>query len=230
MITKALALCLIAAAAAAQPVAVQRIRMSETEEAVMYKDKMSDGTYRDSRVVKPKPVYYPERIELVGTNDAPRFYELVYVGYYFDGTVRTNHTPVLKSKRMLAEELLVPPPPVPDVPPPHERTLAKDDALGHAKARLLAPAAAETNAVRRMGPPAPRVKTALLADGKLVETMTDGTVRISAPRRAFTARTDARPHNGNTGAPLGAAAAAGAAALAAAAGYAAGKKRNKDNG
>jgi len=187
-------LCLLssvlASLSALGPHPVERIRMGETDAAVSYKDKMSDGSYRDSQIVKPDTPVYPGRIALVATNDVPGMWELRYAAYYESGKVVTNSQYVVKTARdrlKTAPALNAPPMPCTNAPP-------RKDALAHAKARAsAAPDNASTNKVSRMGKRQGREVSSLIANGRVVRTMTDGAVIVEPLRVAHTARVTAAP-------------------------------------
>ena len=164
--------------------AVTRTLMDEDASSVTYKDRMSDGTYRDSRVLKPKMPEYPVRTTLVETNDTDRFFELVYESVYAGGRKTTNNTAILKSKRDIIKDKLTLP------PMPHEATNApaKSDAFALTKNRVLGTPKLVTNKIVRMGAVQVRVLDSKLVDGKVQQRMTDGTTRTVPLRRAFTAR------------------------------------------
>lgn len=179
------AFCVLSVCAGLGPHAVERLRISDDSKSVVYKDRMSDGTFRDSQMVKPKPPEYPERIELVGTNDMQGIWCLVYAAHYEDGRVETNVSYVVKTDprdRLKTVPTMPPAPGEPDKPP------AKTDALELAKARILPPAAAATNSVVKMAPHAPRVLSSKIKGNKVVHTLDDGTTIEAALKRAHTAR------------------------------------------
>lgn len=218
----AIALAAITVRAALGPHAVSRTLISEDDTAVAYKDKMSDGTYRDSQVVKPKIVLptYPGRITLVGTNDTPRFFELVYESVYDGGQKATNYTAVLKDKRDIIKDRLALPP----MPEESTNAPARTDAFAVAKNRMIGQPVSITNKVVRMAPYQPRLISSMMANGKVVRTMSDGHISIEPLRLAHTARVSASPSGPSVKPPPGnkynarelAAFAAGAAAALAA--------------
>lgn len=186
-----ISICLISAScmAALGPHPVERTRMSENALAVQYRDKMSDGTFRDSELPKPKMPEFPARIELTATNEAAAFWELVYVAHFDGGLVTTNYTSVLKDKRdMLAERLVMPEPPEPSTNAP-----AKLAAMALAKERMLE--SVTTNRVARMGKRIPRALNSRIENGRIVQTMTNGSVRTNDLKTAHTARVNAQSPN-----------------------------------
>lgn len=164
--------------------AVTRTLMDEDASSVTYKDRMSDGTYRDSRVLKPKMPEYPVRTTLVETNDTDRFFELVYESVYAGGRKSTNHTAVLKSKRDIIRDRLTLPP----MPQEVTNAPARSDAFALTKNRVLGKPVIVTNKIMRMGAVQPRVLDSKIVNGEVHQRMTDGTTRVEPLRRAFTAR------------------------------------------
>ncbi len=188
------------------PHPVERLRMGDTESAVLYKDKMSDGTWRDSQIVKPAAPAYPERITLSGTNDLPALWELVYVVTYEGGRVQTNSEFVVKTS---PRDRLRTVPVIEDSPAPAEEAIVKTDALAQTK-------------VMKMGKRQPRELSATIRGDKVEHTLSDGTVSVAPLRVAHTARVsaplpDVQPPAGNkyNAKELAAFAAGVAAALAA---------------
>lgn len=166
--------------------AVSRTLISEDATGVVYKDKMSDGTFRNSQVAKPKIVLpeYPIRTTLIATNDTDRFFELVYESVYEGGRKSTNYTAVLKDKRDIIKSKLTMP------PMPEESTNApsRKDAFALAKNSVLGAPVVVTNTVKRMGKQEPRIKSSIMENGKVVHTMTDGSTKIEKLRTAHTAK------------------------------------------
>jgi hypothetical protein len=186
-----LVLCLMAlpAAAALGPHVVERVRMKESARAVTYKDRLSDGTYRDSAVNKPVAPDYPGRVALVATNDLPAMWELVYAAYFESGKVSTNREYVVKQGR---DRLKL----APEVPPlPAALTNAPDkaDALALAKIRMQRAEGTVRGKVttNKMGKALARVKAVRMEGGKAVQTLTDGSERAVELRTAHTARVGA---------------------------------------
>ncbi len=182
------------------PHPVERIRMGETEAAVNYKDKMSDGTFRDSQIIKPETPVYPVRIALVSTNDVPGMWQLFYAAYYESGKVFTNTQYVIKTQ---ARDRLKTVPVVEAPPMPGTNAPPIKDALAHAKVRAFADQEpASTNKVVKMGKKQAREVSAMMANGKIVRTLSDGTVNVEPLRVAHTARVnvksvDVKPPAGN---------------------------------
>lgn len=186
-----LVLCLMAlpAAAGLGPHVVERLRMTESGRQVTYKDKLSNGTFRDSAVVKPVTPEYPGRVALVATNDLPAMWELVYAAHYDSGKVSTNREYVVKQGRdrlKLAPEV----PPLPEV---STNRPAKIDALALAKIRVQRAEAAVPGKVttNKMGKAVARVKAVRMEGGRAVQTLTDGSERAVELRTAHTARVGA---------------------------------------
>lgn len=213
-----------AAAAALNVHPVRRTQIRQDAAAVYYSDLMSDGTRRDSVVAKPTPPAYPERVEIVATNETATMWELVYSAVYAGGEARTNSQCVVKTEaadrlRKPAAERVAKLPPM---PPP-----AKVDALGQARARHVAAAlvAKEIKEHRTMAP----TETTRLEAGEIVRTLGGKEVSRTPVRRATSARVASAPttrHDGSAGTdtPANGAVAAGAAAAAFAAGVVAGRK------
>ncbi len=172
--------------AALGPHAIERVMIKEDATGVVYKDKMSDGTYRDSQVAKPKIVLpeYPIRTVLIATNDTDRFFELVYESVYEGGRKATNYTSVLKDKRDIIKSKLV----VPPMPEESTNAPAKIDAFAFAKNRIMGAPIVVTNTVKRMGANQPRIVSSTMANGKVVHTMSDGKTKIEKLRTAHTAK------------------------------------------
>lgn len=220
---------ILAASAPADSRVVYRTKMAETDSEVLYKDRLADGSLRDSKVKKPAPPEYPERVELTGTNSLASMWELIYVAHYAGGRVQTNYDHVVKSQRQRAEtaiDALQPP-----TPRPRPASTNRKDAVALALARHIASAPAPEAAVtNRMKPRAATVLSERIDGGQIVRHLSDGTETRTTPRRAYTARVAAQPSApAGSGTPSQAAGAAAAAAIAAgAAGYIAGKKGQKN--
>lgn len=175
------------------PHPVDRTLMDETETAMLYRDKMTDGSYRDSQILKPAPVkppQYPVRITLIGTNDLEAMWGLVYEGAFEGGRVETNTEYVIKTGRDRLKTALE----IPEPPRAYTNDFSKENALDHAKQRrpiLLSDTS--TNKVMRMAKAEARVDGTLIDGDFIVMSMTDGTERRQPIKKAFTSRVSARP-------------------------------------
>jgi hypothetical protein len=192
---------------------VERLRLYETEDAVFYNDRMSDGTIRESQIRKPRQPSYPERVSIVETNETAAAWQLVYSIVWPDGSSTTNFESVVKTDKL---DRLVRRPAA--LPPPPDRLAKRDDALAATllRARKSAAKADPKGPVKeqRMGPN----ERTVFQGGEIVKLVNGKEVSRSPARRAFTARVQSAPINqeqqpeSNSTAPIAGAVAAGVAA------------------
>lgn len=115
-----------------------RLRMGETETDWLWRETMTDGTVRDSKIPKPKPARQPVRATLIATNDIGWAWRFDYEVGHNDGSVATNASFRPKPPRArLAPLLDLRRPPLPGDPITTVHTaLAKERDVRHRAAGL----------------------------------------------------------------------------------------------
>lgn len=104
-------------ASAQDPMPKFRLRMGETEDAYQWRETMTDGTVRESVVLKPKPPPQPVRVRLIATNDVGFAWRYDYEVGRDDGSVITNASFQPKPPReRLAKQLALERPTDPPMP------------------------------------------------------------------------------------------------------------------
>ncbi len=180
--------------AALGPHPVARILFKDTQQAVLYKDRMSDGTYRDSQIVK---TVYPVRITLVQTNDFPSMWALVYEAAFHDGRRETNENYVVKTdpRDRLKIVPVLPPMPTAVANSIHKKALAL--AIGRTANHP------QTNKVIKMAPYEARLISSKIKGNQVEMTLSDGTVKTAPLRLAHTARVTSDPRSQPVPEPTG---------------------------
>jgi len=228
-------LCLLLAGAATAdtnlPVhTVSRLLISRDGVGTVWRDTLSDGTYRDSRTVWPET---PIRVALVATNDVGMAWRLDYAAVYTDGsnvTVRTNSNFILKPREARTMPHQIDRPPMPNLSERvmEARTNRPASAFAQVAARSLQrqqEAAMTTQTMKRVV----RALDRRLDGDCVISHMSDGTTATNQVRRMTTARvasaTPAEPAGNSNALPL-----AGSAAAVAAAAFAAGRASKRSMG
>ena len=165
--------------AKADPIVVGSTYTGEDDKDWLYKDTLSDGAVKERNVRKPSPPRYIIDSTLIGTNEHPVSWELLYRVKLNDDSIRTNSTFMTKTQRERAEIKL---PPMPEI---ERKAPGKLDTFGHVVKRAKEnQVITEHRTMKKRDPVVYRE----IKDGIVVNYTKSGQIIEQAVKRAYSAK------------------------------------------